>query len=200
MAALHLAIALWNIEHGVHCGRISVLMPVNLRPASWRDEVVGNFSLLARVVTTPEQRTLRRVLREVAAQTGRMEREDTLAALIEVLARTASLPVWAKRAAPALLAVTGNRLVDTAQISYLGRLEDLPEFGPEAGETQELWYSPPARMPLGLSVGALVAAGRLHLAFRYRPPLLGEEAAGRFADYYLSLLGHLVSKKGASSG
>jgi hypothetical protein len=47
-------------------------------------------------------------------------------------------------------------------------------------------------MPLGLSVGALVAAGQLHLAFRYRPALLDDAAARRFADYYLSLLGHLL--------
>ena len=198
VAALHVAIALWNIEHGLHCGRISVLMPVNLRPPAWREEVVGNFSLLVRVLTTPEQRSLGHVLAAVAAQTERMERENTLAALIEILGRTASLPIWAKRATPALLAITGNRLVDTAQLAYLGRLDQLPAFGPEAGETVEMWFSPPARMPLGLSVGALVAAGHLHLAFRYRPPLLSEEAAGRFADYYLSLLGHLLERAGSA--
>jgi NRPS condensation-like uncharacterized protein len=199
MAALHLAIALWNIEHGVHCGRISVLMPVNLRPAAWREDVVGNFSLLTRVLTTPEQRSLGHVLAAVAEQTERTERENTLPALIEILARTASLPVWAKRAAPALLAVTGNRLVDTAQLAYLGQLDDLA-FGPDAGATRELWFSPSARMPLGLSLGALIAAGHLHLAFRYRPPLLGEEAACRFGNYYLSLLGHLLDRTGASRG
>lgn len=192
VATLHLAIALWNIEHGVHCGRISVLVPVNVRPAAWKREVVGNYTLLTRVLTTPEQRSLGHVLTWVAEQTERMRREDTLAAFIELLARTASLPVWAKRATPALLAVTGNRLVDTAELAYLGGLDEPPDFGPDAGPIQELWYSPPARMPLGLSVGAVVAAGNLHLAFRYRPALLNEQAASRFADYYLSLLGQLL--------
>lgn len=192
IAALHLAIALWNIEHGQHCGRISVLVPVNLRPAAWRQEVVGNFTLLTRVLTTPAQRSLGHVVAAVSDQMERMQREGTLAALIEILARTSPLPLWAKRAAPALLAVTGNRLVDSAQLAYLGEVDDLPEFGPDAGPTRELWFSPPARMPLGLSVGALVAAGQLHLAFRYRPALLDDAAARRFADYYLSLLGHLL--------
>ena len=197
VAALHLSIALWNIEHGVHCGRISVLVPVNLRPAAWREEIVGNFTLLTRILTTPDQRSLGHVVAAVAEQTERMEREDTLAALIEILARTAPLPVWAKRAAPALLAITGNRLVDTAQLAYLGQC-DVPAFGPElepdARAIRELWFSPPARMPLGLSVGAVVAAGHLHLAFRYRPPLLDEDAARRFAHFYLSLLGQLVDR------
>lgn len=192
MAALHLAIALWNIEHGVPCGRISVLMPVNLRPRAWHDQVMGNFSLLVRVLTTPEQRSLGHVLGAVAAQTERMKQEDTFGALIEVLARTASLPIWAKRAAPALLAVTGNRLVDTAELYFLGDLDRLPTFGPAAGQTLGLWFSPPARMPLGLSVGALTAGGGLHLAFRYRHPLFSEAAAARFADYYLGLLAHLL--------
>jgi len=192
MAVLHLAIALWNIEHGVPCGRISVLMPVNLRPLAWRHEVMGNFSLLVRVLTTPQQRSLGHVLKAVTAQTERMERENTFGALIEILARTASLPIWAKRAAPALLAVTGNRLVDTAELYYLGHLDRLPAFGPDAGETLGLWFSPPARMPLGLSLGALTAGGRLHLAFRYRHPLFSEAAASRFADYYLGLLAHLL--------
>jgi NRPS condensation-like uncharacterized protein len=75
MAVLHLAIALWNIERGVPCGRISVLMPVNLRPPAWRHEVMGNFSLLVRVLTTPQQRSLGHVLKAVTAQTERMERE-----------------------------------------------------------------------------------------------------------------------------
>ena len=193
IAALHLAIALWNIEHGVRCGRISVLMPVNLRPAHLREEMVGNFSLMVRILTTPEQRSLGRVLPTVTDQVQRMKRHDTLAALIELLARTTSLPIWAKRVAPAVLAITGNRLVDTAQLSNLGVVDELPSFGRDAGETLELWYSPPARMPLGLSVGSVEAAGRLHLAFRYRHPLLSPEGVCRFADYYLSVLDQLVA-------
>ena len=31
-AGLHLALESWNVEHGGAAGRLSVLMPVNLRP------------------------------------------------------------------------------------------------------------------------------------------------------------------------
>jgi hypothetical protein len=40
-------------------------------------------------------------------------------------------------------------------------------------------------MPLGLSVGVVTVARRLHAVFRYRHPLFGAEAAARFADRYV---------------
>lgn len=192
VAALHLTVALWNIEHGVRCGRVSVLMPVDLRPERWRHDVVANLSVLARTLTRPGDRSLHKVLGAVATQTSTMDRERTLAALVEFIGQDAWLPAPVRRALPALLPITGNRLVDTAALAYLGRLDPPPSFGKEAGETLDVWFSPPARMPLGVSVGAITAGQRLHLAFRYRHPLLGANAACRFADHYLSLLTHLL--------
>ena len=92
--------------------------------------------------------------------------------------------------------MTGNRLVDTAALVYLGRLDPPPSFGTEAGRTVDVWFSPPARMPLGISVGAVTAGEHLHLAFRYRHPLLAPDAACRFADHYVSLLAHLLHAMG----
>jgi hypothetical protein len=101
--------------------------------------------------------------------------------------------MWAGRWLPARLAVTGNRLVDTAALSYLGRL-DVPSFGHDAGDPLEVWFSPPARMPLGLPLGAVIAAGRLHLAVRYRRPLMSADAARRFAYRCVLLLGHVLDQ------
>jgi NRPS condensation-like uncharacterized protein len=192
VASLHLTVALWNIEHGVRCGRVSVLMPVNLRPEEWRRDVVANLSVLARTMTKPADRSLHKVLAAVGAQVGTMERERTLAALLELIGQESRLPPPVRRALPALLAITGNRLVDTAALAYLGRLDPPPSFGAEAGETVDVWYSPPARMPLGVSVGAVTVGDGLHLAFRYRHPLFAADAACRFADHYVSLLAHLL--------
>ncbi|MCA1702997.1 MAG: hypothetical protein LC808_06880 [Actinobacteria bacterium] len=69
-----------------------------------------------------------------------------------------------------------------------------PTFGPTAGQRTEVWFSAPARMPLGLSLGAVTAAGRLHLAFRYRHALLDHEAVTRLADRYLSVLMSMVPR------
>jgi hypothetical protein len=78
-------------------------------------------------------------------------------------------------------------------LSNLGSVkdDDLPEFGPEAGDVVGVWFSAPARMPCGLSVGAVTAVDRLHLAFRYRYPLWGPAAAGAFADRFVTELGVL---------
>ncbi|MGH8886331.1 MAG: condensation domain-containing protein [Egibacteraceae bacterium] len=119
VAALHLAVVSWNAEHGAPCHRIGVLVPVNLRPDAWRQDVATNFVLSARVVTSPRARaTPRQVLDTVAAQ-GAQVRGDAGAALIEVLWYTPLLPVWAKQQLPTLLWLTGNRLVDTALLSNL---------------------------------------------------------------------------------
>ncbi|MGH2689830.1 MAG: hypothetical protein ACRDKW_13650 [Actinomycetota bacterium] len=197
VAVLHLTVALWNIEHGVRCVRASILMPVNLRPAVWAGDVVANLSVLARTVTNPADRSLHRVLAGVSSQTARMERERTLPALLELIGQESILPGRLRRALPALVGITGNRLVDTAALAWMGRLDHPPSFGPEAGHTVSVWDSPPARMPLGVSVGAVMAGGPPHVAFRYRRPLFSPDAACRFADHNASLLAHLL---GAMSG
>jgi hypothetical protein len=51
-----------------------------------------------------------------------------------------------------------------------------------------MWFSPPARMPLGLTIGAVTIGGRLHLVLRYRHRLFNQAAATRFADVYLRKL------------
>lgn len=194
VAALHLAIAAWNAEHGAACRRIGVLVPVNLRPKAWRQDVATNSVLPARVVTSAQDRaTPREALDTVAAQ-GERVRRGAGSALIEILRVMPSLPLWAKQLLPALLWLAGNRLVGTAQLSNLGRISEPPSFGPDAGETTELWFSAPARMPCGLSLGAATVGGRLHLALRYRHPLFGPQAARRFADCYLAELFRLCKE------
>ena len=193
LGALNLAIAGWNTAQGRTCRRIGVLMPVNLRPPEWRTEVVTNFVSESRVSTTPaDRRTSQRLLGAISAKTARI-RAGEGAALMEVLAHSARLPLWAKQPLSPLLWATGNRLVDTAVLSNLGAVadNDLPAFGPEAGGIVGMWFSAPARMPCGLSLGAVTAAGALHLAFRYRYPLWGAAAAEAFADRFVIELGVL---------
>jgi NRPS condensation-like uncharacterized protein len=194
LAALHLAIDGWNTQRGAARRRIGVMLPINLRPPEWRYEVVGNFSLMGTVSTTPGERTTpMTTLGAVNAQTHSMKRGGTGAALIEVLALSPWVPLWAKQATSPLLWLTGNRLVDTAMLSNLGLMDEPPAFGSDAGETVEVWFSPPCRMPLGLALGAVTAAGRLHLAFRYRHPLMGPDAVRRFAMSYVTELDRVMS-------
>lgn len=190
MAALHLAIWDWNGAHQSRGRRISVLMPLNLRPTAWSDDMVTNFVLLSRTLSTRDEHAKPgAILDSVIAQTERIKDCGRGAALIELLVRSTRLPAVMKESVSQLLWLTGNRLVDTALISNLGRLEDPPTFGLPLGG---LWFSAPARMPCGLSVGAASTGGRLHLSFRCRYPVLDRPAANCFADRYLAVLRDLA--------
>jgi NRPS condensation-like uncharacterized protein len=199
LAALHLAIADWNEEHATPCRRIGVLVPANLRPPEWRNEIVGNFSLPARISTSRrDRRSPVRALKAVATKTRRKKQVGMGTAFIELLGQTSLLPLWAKKALVLALPLTGNRLVDTAMLSNLGRLDSLPSFGdgPGSGAVEELWFSPPARMPLGLTIGAATFERRLHLVLRYRHRLFDHRAAVRFSDLYLHKLQLLADAAG----
>lgn len=193
LAALHLAVGDWNRRRGRACRRVGVLVPANLRPPERQDEVVGNFSLPARISTSARQRSRpAAALAAVTRQTVRKKRSGMGTGILELLGSSHLLPLWAKQTLVALVPLAGDRLVDTAILSNLGRLDDPPWFGKEAGETVEVWFSAPARMPLGLSVGATTVSGCLHLAFRYRHRQFGPDAATRFAECYLTHLRSLV--------
>lgn len=186
VAALHLATAAWNARHRVPCRRITVLVPANLRPAGHRGELVGNFTLPARVSTTPRQRTVpAATLAAVTAQTSRKKHSGLGTSLLELLSWSWLMPLWLKRA---VISTFDQRFTDTAALSNLGRIDDPPSFGADVGSIVEAWFSAPARMPLGLSIGAVTLGGRLHLVFRYRHPQFGHDAARDFAESYRSQL------------
>ena len=184
LAALHLAIAAWNTEHGHEDGRLATLVPVDLRTLPWREHVIGNFSVTARVITAPGDReSPSETLRAVIAQTARNIRTRTGTALIQALDRNGMLLLWARQSVVVLQPLTANHLLDSAVLSYLGRLPAL-SFGD--AEVVEVFQSVPARMPYGLSVGAARVDGRLHVAFRYPHRLFTPEAARRFAQAFLA--------------
>jgi NRPS condensation-like uncharacterized protein len=196
LAALTLAVAEWNAKHGRSTGRVSVLMPVNLRPREWWEEVLGNFTLMVRVVTSARQRrSPEAAVEAVARQTDERKGGGSAASLIEVLNRLPGLPIWAQKWVEPMLAITGRRLIDTAILTNLGKLDDPPSFGDDL-EAEELWLSAPARMPLGVSLGAVTMAGRMNITFRYRPSLFGPDGGRRFAEQYLRALDHYVALAG----
>ena len=188
VAALHLAIDAWNAERQVRSGRIGVLVPMNFRPKEWREDVVTNFVLNARVATRAAERCDPAVALEAVTKESERLKEGGGAALVEVLGGAGSLPLWAKEPLSPLLWLTGNRLVDSAILSNLGQVSEPPSFEGREGETTELWFSAPCRMPCAVSIGAATVSQRLHLAFRYRHAALGGAAARRFADCYLRQL------------
>ena len=128
------------------------------------------------------------LLEAIAEKSTRIKEGGTGAALIEALGGLPAVPVWAKHTVAPLVWFSGDRLVDTALLSNLGKIDEPPAFGPDAGDTTEMWFTAPCRMPLGLSIGTVTTAGRMHIAYRYRHPQFDAEAAARFADRYAAAL------------
>ncbi|MDQ6798118.1 MAG: hypothetical protein M3011_08905, partial [Actinomycetota bacterium] len=142
LTALCLCVAAWNADHEAPAGRVSVLVPANLRPERWSDEVVGNFTLPARVSVRPEPgASCTTTLAAVIAQTNRRKRTGMGTALTETFGASPLLPLWAKQAVSPVLAATADRLVDTAVFSDLGTLDEVMSFGPEAGDVGAVHFS-----------------------------------------------------------
>lgn len=192
LGALHAAVAAWNTGHGRRSHQISVLITDDLRPGGWDGHVVGNFSITARISTNRRERTdPTTAMHAVTDEIHRNRRNGNGRALIQGLHRTGLLGLWAKQSTIVLLPLSGNRLVDTALLCNLGSFPDPHWFGVQAGPMTGIWFSVPPRVPVGLSVGAVTLAGRLHLCVRYRHRLFSAEAAGRFAECYVAQLRQL---------
>ncbi len=189
MAALQLAVGQWNLKHDAQSRQIAVLVPTSLRPDEWPNDVVGNFSVTARVSTSRRERSgPASALKAVAQQNARNKRTRTGIALIDRLRRNGLLTLWAKQSLIVLQPLTGNRHVDAAMLCDLGRVR-APSFGTagaEESDIRELWLSVPARSPLTLSLGAATVAGRLHLTIRYPLRVFDADATRRFADCLLA--------------
>ncbi|MGI8777210.1 MAG: hypothetical protein ACR2LJ_07445 [Acidimicrobiales bacterium] len=201
LTALDLTVAGWNADHGVPSRRISVLVPANLRPQGWADEMVGNFTVPARVSTGATARASRTTaLAAVTAQTTRRKRTGMGTALTDALGASPLLPLWAKHAVAPLLSVILNRMADTAVFTDLGTLTEPLSFGPDSGQATAVHFSLPTHMPCGVSLGAVTAGGQLHLAFRHRHPQFDTAAAGRFAGRFVAELAALVADARSGQG
>jgi len=191
VAALHLAIADWNADHAQETARIAVMMPMNHRPDDARHEGVGNYALMASISSGPKDRDdAASLVAAIARQTKTAKRSGSATLLLDLLERSSLLPSVAKKAIPMLSPLSGDVLIDTAVLSNLGRVDEPFDFGagPGGGVATEAWFSPPARMPLGVGVGVITHDGDLHLSFRSCAAQFDAAAAAAFAGYFTAAL------------
>jgi NRPS condensation-like uncharacterized protein len=188
LAALGVTIRQWNDQHDATCGPVSVMMPVNLRPAEWRSEVVGNFASYVSVrFASSDLADLPTAVSAARARTREIKRRDAAGLVVDLLELpTATLPTAVKRRFQDLIAFTGDRFVDTAVLSNLGRLDGVPRLGDS--EVTSVWFSPPGRMPLGASLGAATLDDELFLCLRYRHALFDSDGATSFATVLRDVL------------
>jgi NRPS condensation-like uncharacterized protein len=191
LGGLAVAIRRWNAAHDRGCGRIALMMPVNVRPPEWRTEVLANYASYVTVsITASEHEDLDSAIAAAAERTRRIKEAGTAGLMIDLLEIPSVLPAAVKRRLQDLIPLTGNLTVDTAVLSNLGRLDAIPDLGADAGAVRAVWFSPPGRMPLGTSFGAATLDGRLFLTLRYRHAQFDAEAASAFAAVYRDALLH----------
>jgi NRPS condensation-like uncharacterized protein len=164
-------------------------MPVNLRPAAWRTEILGNFASYVTVsLSNWDTKDLARAIAVTADHTRRIKRERLAGLVVDLLAKSGGLPVSAKRRLPELIRMTGDVVVDTASLSSLGVIDPFPALDHGAGAVDAVWFSPPSRMPLGAGLGAATLEGRLYVTLRHRHPQLDGPGARAFAALYRDVL------------
>jgi NRPS condensation-like uncharacterized protein len=187
LGALAVTISRWNAEHGRSDRPIALTMPVNLRPAEWRSEILSNFASWVTVWIRPMPgEDLSAVIERVGASTRDLKRERLGGLAVDLLELPGKLMIAAKRWLQYLKPLTGDVVVDTASLSNLGRLEALPaQFD---GAVTAVGFSPPGQMPLGVSIGAVTLEDRLHVTLRYRRAQFDPPAARRFTRLYRDVL------------
>lgn len=192
LAALALAIARWNTAHGTETGTIRITMPIDARGAA-ETELLGNLSRLTGIVSAradladPDRLLLATARQSTAAKMRPGAQVDAVSrALVAPW-----LPISAKPKLVKLARRLGSALFsDTSLLSNLGVVREPVDFG--AGHpVSGLWFSTPAPMPRGLSVGAIGTRDRLGLCLRYRRALFDEPAATRFAALFTGALADL---------
>jgi NRPS condensation-like uncharacterized protein len=188
LAALHLTVHDWNFKHGVPTSRIGVMMPINVRPADRSWDVVSNLTSNVTVSTAPDDRVdLATATAAVARQTYQMRRQDRAYGLHDLLEVIQKVPLPVKRAVSRLSPLTGDRFVDTAMLSNLGRIPEPPTFAasPDSGPP-ELWFSPPCDRSCSVAIGVATVGQRLSLVARYRRDQFDAVAAEEFTDLLIA--------------
>ncbi len=188
LAGLIMTIREWNEQAGGKTGKVSVMMPVNMRPQEWWFEVVSNFSSYVNVILAEDQQQdFDDAMRVVCDQTTRLKEAGAAGTLIDLLDIPRFLPAVLKARIREIMPTIGSGHVQTSWLSNLGRLATSPVMG-DAGAVRAIYFSPPAHMPMGVSVGVVSLEDRMMLTLRYRKAIFDAAAARDFAKLYRATL------------
>ena len=200
LAALMATLERWNRGLDQPADRLSILLPIDLRDGSTRPTFV-NASLPALVSTRAADRAdLGGLLAAIVTQTEAIKADPAAATGTDLYRMAGAVPPAVRRflPLPSLFRwMGGNRLVPTAVLSNLGLVDD-KSFG--GGAAREMWFSPPARSPLGMAVGAVSFGGRLQLSFRTQRRRMSGKALEEFAGHYVGVLADLLDHLGRDAG
>lgn len=188
LTALHLAVEKWNQGHQQKTGAISFLHPMNIRQEPWQDSIASNLSMWVNINSLAKDRQDAAELKALMEkQTEQLLDAGVLHLLVDLAQEMRRLPAWMRQIVPGLLPLTGGRLAGTGVV---GTLDPLPKLHTDHVTAKEWFFSPPCKMPAGVSLGAMVYDHRLHLALRYHQQQFTQEDAWAFAETFLDALHH----------
>ncbi|MDF0531668.1 condensation domain-containing protein [Tsukamurella sp. 8F] len=184
LGAFAVAIQRWNDAHGAPRGRIGLMMPIDIRPAQWRREIVGNFAVPTSVsLEGPALKDLPSAVRAAAARTAQIKKDSGGELMFNLLAGMSRLPIGIKQWMIRRKPLIGNRILDTAVVTNLGATTAFDDLDADAGVgVTGFWFSAPTNMPMGTSLGAVTLGGELFLSLCYRHRQFDESSAGEFAE------------------
>lgn len=189
LAAHALTVIRWNEAHERPVGdSVSIMMPVNLRPAEWSTEVISNYaSYLAIVVPSAVSRDLNTATAQVRDYTSKLKENGAAGWIVDLLEPGNKLPVILKKAFSRMLPLVQNQFIETTVLSNVGRVA-IPGFG-DAGQVTEVWFSPtPFSEVMPIAVGLAGVGKELFVAFRGDARSLSADAVARYARMYIETI------------
>lgn len=189
-AASILAIDRWNSEHGEEPGRISVEMPVNLRPMGSFYQWMGNWCSSVSISSRPKDRVdFDTLLQKVKSRTRSVFENGLAYTLVYMAAWTRFLPFGVVKFLSRLQVGTG---ADTTVVSFLGNVIRFQDASGDEGATIKVidgvLFGPVCHRT-GCSVWFYILRDRLKITFAYRDTLLTTDQAGEFLELLAHMLG-----------
>ncbi|MHB8656587.1 MAG: hypothetical protein ACYC91_01330 [Solirubrobacteraceae bacterium] len=167
IAAVAVAVRRFNDVRGITPAPVSLVMPLNLRPEQWANEVFSNIVAMVPVTVAPEEQTdLASAQLAVAGRTAAVKLLHPPGRPVPIPAGSGIFRVGVRRwAALARKLPDIVRTPQTAIVTNLGVVDPL-DFGHEAGKTIEIWLSAPPHKPLGLGLAATTMSGEMFITLR----------------------------------
>ena len=182
LAALAVTIRRFNDQRGVVPGRISLEMPVNLRPAEWRNELVSNIVSTV-PVGVPEcaQSDLVAAQAAVAKRTAELKEQRLPQAHINMMGLFSIWPAGVRQAAVRSSRATWSTTPTRGRCPTWETCPSPSTSGPGRVQPPSCGWSPPAGMPPGTGVGAITMNGEMFVTLRYCRAQFDAEGAAQFA-------------------
>ncbi|MBM3157046.1 MAG: DUF1298 domain-containing protein, partial [Chloroflexi bacterium] len=196
LAACFRVVQKWNNLHGKATGKVSIMVPVNLGPESFRDVISNQLSYVSLSASPQESSDPLVLLRKIRKDMRSMVENGAPFIMIYFLHFVSHLPSPLLKALARLLMSVPVE-VDTIMLANLGLIWPEAEREEQMGGSRikDIAALNPVINPMELGITVHTNHGSLHVCLGYKTGRFSKEKAQQFLDMYLeevrSLSGHL---------